>query len=165
MQVNNEFSFIAPLEPVKIKHITSAVYLPHHIIIDLPKGRLRVSGTLNGAPFSLAIRHRRDGSRFFTVGASLRKTAGIEPGDQVCVFFRILNLEKVEFPGEFEYALRQESEARKIGRQFSNAGKYEFIHYIEDIKNMDVRMRRSIEKIRRARLTTLQPQQNKKKNK
>ncbi len=160
MQKRSEFSFIAPLETVKLKHITTAVYLPHHIILDLPKGRVRVSGTLNGCPFSQAIQYRRDGSRFFTVGSGLRREARVEPGAQVSVSFRVLNLDRVELPTTLEAVLHQDSEVRKIGKKFSNPVKYEFTDYIHSIKNMDVRLRRSIEGVQRSKISALQPQQN-----
>lgn len=162
MQVKNEFSFVAPLETVKLKHVTTAVYLPHHVIIDLPKGRLRVSGTINGFPFSLAIQYRRDGSRFFTVGSGLRRDAGIVAGDHVNVSFKILSLKNVEVPSPLDSAINQESEVRKIGRKFSKNVKYDFMNYIHDVKNMDVRIRRSIEKIQRGKIAAPQPQQNRK---
>ena len=163
--MKNEFSFIAPLETVKLKHVTTAIYLPHHVIIDLPRGRLRVSGTLNGAPFSLAIRYGKEGSRFFTVGSALRKEARVAPGDQANVSFKVLNMKNVEVPVLLESVLVQDSEARKIGRRFSANVSYEFVDYIHDVKNMDVRMRRSIEKVQRARITNPTPHPNKKKNK
>ena len=162
MQVKNEFSFVAPLETVKLKHLTTAVYLPHHIIVDLPKGRLRVSGTLNGFPFSLAIQYRRDGSRFFTVGAGLRRDARVVAGDQVSVSFKVLSLKNVELPSVLESVIHQENEVRKIGKKFSGTGKYEFTDYIHEVKNMDVRIRRSIEKIQRGKIAAPLPQQNRK---
>lgn len=162
MQIKNEFSFTAPLETVKLNHITTAVYLPHHIIVELPKGRQRVSGTINGSPFSLAIQYRRDGSRFFTVGAALRKEARIEAGDKVSVSFRILDFHQVELPRTLESVMHQDSEARQLGKKFCKPGKYAFTEYIRTIKNMDVRLKRSIENVQRSRITTLQPQQNRK---
>lgn len=157
-----EFSFVAPLETVKLKHTTTAVYLPHHIIVDLPKGRVRVSGTLNGFPFSQAIQYRKDGSRFFTVGSGLRNEARIEPGDQVNVSFKVLNLHQVELPSTLEAVLHQDNEVKKIEKKFADPVKYEFTDYIHAIKNMDVRLRRSIERVQRGRISVMQPQQNRK---
>lgn len=162
MQMKKQFSFTSLLESVRLNLLTTAVYLPHHIIIELPKGRLRVSGTINGSPFSLAIQYRRDGSRYFTVGSALRKAANIDAGDTVHVSFKVLNLNVVELPDALEVVVHQDNEVKKIGRTFSKPAKETLSDYVSAIKNMDVRMKRSIEKVQRSKIGALQPQPNKK---
>ena len=151
----NEFSFVAPLETIKLKHITTAVFLPHHVTVDLPRGRFRVRGTLNGTPFSKSIQYGKEGSRFFTVSRALREACNIELGDLINISFEVINLEKVDLSLVHESIVVHDSETRKIGRRFSNAGKYDFTTYIDELKKMDVRVRRSIEEVRRATFTAI----------
>lgn len=153
-----QFSFTGQLESVRLNVQTTAVYLPHHIIAELPKGRIRVSGTINGAPFSLAIRFRKDGSRYFTVGSTLRNAARVGPGDNVDIRFRVLDINSVEPPAVLEVVAHEEHEVKSIGRLFSKPGKQILEDYISNVKNMDVRLRRSIDNVRKGRIATgLQP--------
>lgn len=162
--MRTDFTFTSILETIHFNVISAAVFLPHHIIVDLPKGRLRVSGLINGAPFSLAIQYRKDGSRYFTVGAALRKAARIEPGDTVFVSFKVLDLNNVELPEALEFTVRSSIETGKLFRASSGSKKL-LSSYITEAKNIDSRIRHAVEIVQKAKTGLLQPQQNKRKNK
>ena len=162
--MRTDFTFTSILETVHFNVISTAVFLPHHIIVDLPKGRLRVSGLINGAPFSLAIQYRKDGSRYFTVGAALRRAAKIEPGDTVNVSFKVLDLNNVELPEALEFTVRSSIETGKLF-QLPGGSKKILSNYIDQVKNIDSRIRHAVETVQKAKTGLLQRQQNKRKDK
>jgi hypothetical protein len=162
MEIKTQFSFTGILESVRLNLMTTAVFLPHHIIVELPKGRLRVSGSINGAHFSLAIQHRKDGSRFFSVGASLRKSANIQAGDTVEVTFRILDLERVELPEALEVVLHQDKEVRRVSKSLKAQAVKPLGNYVQAIKTMDIRWKNAIEIVQRSKVGNFVPQQNRK---
>jgi hypothetical protein len=161
MQMKTTFTFTSILESVNFNSISTAVFLPHHIIVELPKGKIRVSGIINGAPFSLAIQYRKDGSRYFSVGAPLRKAAKIQAGDKVNVSFRILDLQNVELPESFEYLSREGTSANTI-LPLSDGTKKFLATYIAEVKNIDSRIRRAVETVKKGKAAVMQAQQNKK---
>lgn len=161
-----QFSFTGVLESVRLNVQTTAVYLPHHIIAKLPGGNIRVTGTINGAPFSLAIRFRRNGSRYFTVGTELRNTARITVGDTVDVRFRIIDIHRADPPAILEVVTHHERERRNIQKLDPKGARDVLGNFVADITNMDIRLRRSIENVRKGRVATgLQPHQQRKNRK
>ncbi len=159
-----QFSFTSVLESVRLNVQTTAVYLPHHIIAKLPGGHIRVTGTINGAPFSLAIRFRRDGSRYFTVGSALRRAARIIEGDSVDVRFRVIDLQKAELPAILEVVTLHEREIRSIRTLPKKEGRQVLENFMTDITNMDVRIRRSVENIRKGHIGSEPRPQHQRKN-
>jgi hypothetical protein len=164
MQEIRIYTFDSVLEAVKLNQITTAVFLPHHIIIELPKGRLRVSGTINGTPFSLAIQFKKDGSRYIAIGAGLRRTAKIEVGDELHVAFRVLNLKEVDLPRSFETVLKQDDEVKRISRLILKDTKL-IASFINTAKNLDSRVRKCIEIVQRSKSAGKSRLPNNKKNK
>jgi hypothetical protein len=164
MHLKTEFSFKAVLESVRFNTITTAVFLPHHVIIDLPKGRSKVTGTINGAPFSLSIQYRKEGARYFAIGSALRKAARIEAGDSVEVTFRILSLQKIDYHEVLETVLHHDAEVRKIGRaSFSPVSPHPTLTgFLDAARNMDFRIRKCVEIVQRSKYVSPQPQQKKK---
>ena len=158
-----QFSFKGVLESVRLNVQTTAVYLPHHVIAKLPGGRLRVTGTINGAPFSLAIRFLRNGSRYFTVGSDLRKAARIAEGDSVDVRFRVIDLCSAEPPAILEVVTLHEREIRSI-RTLPQKERQVLENFITDLKNMDVRIRRSVENVRKGHINPEPRPQHQRKN-
>ena len=159
--MRTDFTFTSILETVHFNVVSTAVFLPHHIIVHLPKGRLRVSGLINGAPFSLAIQYRKDGSRYFTVGAALRKAARISPGDTVYVSFKVLDLNHVELPEAFELTVRSSIETGKLFH-LPSGSKQILSSYINEVKNIDSRIRHAVQIVQKAKTGLLQPQQKRK---
>jgi hypothetical protein len=162
MQTKKNYTFIAILETVKRNRLTAAVFLPHHIIIDLPKGRLRVTGIINGEPFSLAIQSRKDGSRFFTIGPSLRNSARLVIGGQARVTFRILGTKLIDLPDNFESVAIMESETRlkKSGHGAKKDGLLS--DYADGIRKLDSRVRKAFDIVQRSKAVPREQQPNKK---
>jgi len=132
--------------------------LPDHIIKKLPAGRVRVEGKLNRVPFALAVQHQKDGSRYFAVSASLRKAAAINVGDKVKVVFQIVDADKLDVPEELEAVLTQDDDARKAWDKLPRGYQRGLIHYITSVKNVDSRIRRSIDIMTRAKIGKLHGQ-------
>jgi hypothetical protein len=164
MQETRIYTFDSVLEAVKFNQITTAVFLPHHTIIELPKGRIRVSGTINGTPFSLAVQFKKDGSRYIAIGAGLRRAAGIEIGDQLHIAFRVLNLKEVDLPRSFENVLKQDDELKRISRIILKDTKL-ITSFVNTAKNLDSRVRKCIEIVQRSKSAGRSSLSNKKKNK
>src|SRR5688572_8161863 len=101
------FRFRAGLVKIKGNLISTAVFLPPDIIKKLPEGRVRTKGTINGIPFALAPQYRKEGGRFFSVSASLRKAAKIREGDQVEIVFKLVDPLQVDMPEELAAVLAQ----------------------------------------------------------
>jgi hypothetical protein len=163
MAAGKIFTFNGVVESVKINLISAAVFLPHHIIIELPKGRLKVSGILNGTPFSLALLYRKELGRYFPISSALRKTANVSPGDSVNITFRIIQTEKVELALPLETVLTEEDKTRKIWKKFSITLQRIVGDYIDSVKRIDMRIRKTIEMIQRSRHNDLQNQPVRKK--
>ena len=161
MQETRIYTFDSVLEAVKLNQITTAVFLPHHIIIEIPKGRIRVSGTINGTPFSLAVQFKRDGSRYIAVGAALRKTARIDVGDKLRIAFRVLNLKEVDPQRTFENVLKQDDEVKRISRISAKDTKL-ITSYVNTAKNLDSRVRKCIEIVQRSKSVNQSPFPNNK---
>lgn len=157
-----DFHFRGKLSPFKGTFLNTVIYLPENIVKALPKGRVRTKGTINGAPFALAPQYKKDGSRFFSVSAALRKAAMIKEGDAVEVKFRLVDAETVDIPEEFEAVLEQDDEARNVWDTFTNGMQRSLIHYVTSVKNVDSRIKRSLELMEKAKTRSLSFQKSKK---
>ena len=143
---------------MKGNFISTVIYLPDEIIESLPKGRVRTKGTINGAPFALAPQYKKDGSRFFSVSASLRRQAKIREGDKVEVIFKLVDPDLVDIPEELEAVLAQDDEGKKVWDEFTRGMQRSIIHYISSVKNVDGRIKRALETIEKAKLGQLSVQ-------
>ena len=156
------FRFQTSLAPVRAAFIKTAIFLPPDIVRQLPKGRVRVEGTFNRAPFALAVLHLKDGSRFFSVSASLRKAAGIKLGDPVAVSFKIVDPDKLDIPEELEAILSEDDQARKAWNKLTRGYQRGLIHYVTSVKNVDSRIRRALDLMNRAKAGLLHGQKTQK---
>lgn len=145
------FRFQTRLSDIDAVFIKTAIFLPDNIIRQLPQGRIRVKGTFNSAPFALAVQNLKDGSRYFSVGAPLRKAANIEVGDTVKVYFRIVDPDLLEIPKELEVVLSQDDEARGVWDEFTTGYQRSLIHYINSVKSVDSRIKRALDLAARAK--------------
>lgn len=155
------FRFITTLSTIKAAFVNTAIFLPEEIIEQLPKGRVRVKGTFSGALFSLAVQHLKDGARYFAVSAPLRKAAGIKPGDKVEVTFKLVDPDKIDIPEELKAVLAQDDLAMKAWKKLSTGYQRSLIHYVTSVKNVDSRIKRSLQLMERAKAGLLHGQKNK----
>ena len=160
-KVATTFEFKTKLSTAKGNFISTVIYLPPAVVKALPKGRVRTKGTLNGVPFALAPMYKKDGMRYFTVSGPLRRTAKIEAGDPVHVKFRLVDPDVIEIPEELEAVLAQDDEALEVWNTFTTGMQRSLIHYITSVKNVDSRIKRSLELMQKAKTRTLSAQKNK----
>lgn len=158
----NSFSFSTKLQSIEGLLAQAAIFLPEAIIKTLPKGRVRAKGTFNQTPFALGVQYKKDGSRFFVVSLVLRKAAKLKIGDAVDVKFKLVDPEKVDLPEELEAVLAQDDEAKKAWDKITPGLQRGIIHYITSTKNIDLRIKRSIQMTNRAKTGTLHTQEQKK---
>lgn len=153
-----EFKFKSRLSPIKGTFLNTVIYIPENVVKDLPKGRIRTKGTINGALFALAPQYKKDGSRYFAVSAALRKAAKINEGDLVEVRFMLVDPDIIEIPEEFAVALEQDEEAKEIWDTFTTGMQRSLIHYVTSVKNVDSRIKRSLELLQKAKTRSLSVQ-------
>ncbi len=139
------YSFTSKLEDVRTGMLTTLVVIPPKIISQLPEGRKRTKGTMNGAAFSLAINNLKSGERYFAVSNALRKAAKISVGDPVQVDFYLVDPSIVELPEELEAVIAQDSDAEKIWQAFTPGRQRSLAHYVNTAKSVDSRIKRSLE--------------------
>jgi len=152
------FQFETRLSEIDAVFIKTAIFLPGKIIRQLPAGRIRVKGTFNNAAFSLAVLHLKDGSRYFSVSAALRRAAKIRVGDPVKVNFKIVNPDKIDIPEELQAILSQDDDARKAWEKLTTGYRRSLIHYVTSVKNVDSRIKRSLDLLNKAKAGLLHGQ-------
>jgi hypothetical protein len=153
------------LEEVKIGFIRTAVFLPREITVLLPKGRKRVKGLMNGAPFSTSIQYKRDGTQFFAINAELREAAAIRPGDPVKVLFTLIKEEAIEIAPELETVIALDDGVGRVWNGFTAGLQKNLTHYVDTAKKLDSRIRKSFELIKKSKLTKAAEQPPKRKTK
>lgn len=152
----SNFRFTTTLASVKgdpnfISTIYTVVFIPDEVVKKLPQGRNRMKGTINGAPFALAVQNLRDGRRYFTVSSSLRRAAKIRGGDKVDVQFRLVDPDRVEMPEELEAVLEQDDAGMQAWKSLTPGLQRSLIHYITSVKNVDSRINRAMFLIEKAK--------------
>lgn len=155
------FRFSATLSPIQGAFIKTAIFLPAHVVHGLPKGRIRVKGMIKDVTFALAVQHLRDGSRYFSVSAALRKAAAIALGDRFQVSFKVVDPDELDMPEELDAVLQQDDQARKVWEEFTTGYQRSLIHYVTSVKSVDSRIKRSLDLLNRAKSGLLQGQKKK----
>jgi hypothetical protein len=158
------FSFSGTLEPLEGVLAEAGIFLPAEIIKKLPAGRVRAEGTINKTSFALGVQYKKDGKRFFVVSLVLRKAARINMGDRVDVKFKLVDPEKVDLPEELEAVLAQDDAGLIAWKKITAGVQRGIIHYILSTKNIDLRIKRSIQMVNRAKAGTLHASTQKKKS-
>lgn len=156
-----KYRFSARLAPIKATFLNTVLFLPAEVVQALPTGRVRAKGTLNGVPFSLAPQYRKDGTRYFSVSASLRKAAGIKEGDMVNCEFTLVDPEKLDIPEELQAVLDQDPEGRQVWETFTTGLKRGLIHYVASVKSSDSRIKRAIGIVEKSKTRSLAAQKKK----
>lgn len=155
------FHFDTRLSEIDGVLIKTAIFLPAEIVRKLPKGRIRTKGTFNDAEFALAVQNLKDGSRYFSVGAPLRKAARIKLGDRVKVSFRIVDADALDIPEELMAVLSQDDAGKKAWDKLTTGYQRSLIHYITSVKNVDSRINRALDLVNRAKSGLLHGQRTK----
>lgn len=144
MNTKTNYTFSGVLQAVEIGFIRTVVFIPQEIIVVLPKGKKKVTGLMNGAPFSLSVQYRKDGTQFFAVSNALREAAAIKPGDPVKVVFSLLD-KGHEFSSQLETRLAPDDDAGRVWNGFTAGLQNGLKHYVNTARNLDSRIRKSFE--------------------
>jgi hypothetical protein len=128
----------------------TAIVVPDEIVRRLPGGRVRVEGTVNGAPFALAVQRAKDGTRYLAASAALRKTAGIDVHDHVRIVCRVVDPDALAVPDELQALLDVDDEARTVWNSFTRGTQRGLVHYVTSVKSSDARIRRAVDFMRKA---------------
>lgn len=104
-----------------------------------------MQGTINGVPFNLASRPLADGTRFLTIGNSLKKALKIQLGDPVLVEFVLVDPDLLEVPQELQTALELDEDAMQFWQQYTTGLKRSLVHYINSAKSTETRIKRALE--------------------
>lgn len=151
-----KYTFETRLKSVHEALVRSILVVPDEIIGSLPKGRIRTKGTLNNkTPFALAIQYKKDGTRYLTVSAQLRREAKIGSGDPVKVTFWLVDKDAVDVPEELQAVLDQDEDAMNLWNTFTAAIQRGLCHYVNSVKSVDSRIKRALEIMEKAKTRQL----------
>lgn len=158
------YTFETQLKKVHDSHVNTIIVVPDKIIKSLPaEGRVRTKGTFNNTPFALAIQFKKDGTRYFSFSAGLRKKARLGSGDPVKVRFWIVDPDLIDVPEELQAVLEQDLDAMKAWNSFTPGLQRGLAHYVNSVKNVDSRIKRAIEMMEKAKYGQLHAQKATKK--
>lgn len=153
------YKFFAAIETLDIGLVQHCIIVPPEILDQLnSKGRIRVKGTMNAVPFSLAIQSKKNGIRYFSVSRDLKKKINVAGGEKIRVQFCLADLEALDMPEEMGILLEQDEEAMTIWNTFTTGAKRGLLHYISSGKSVETRIKRSIEIMNKAKTGMLHMQ-------
>src|SRR5688500_1223911 len=112
-----QFEFSIPLSTIDGVLVKTAIFLPENVVRQLPKGRVRAKGTVNGARFSLGVQHQVGRGSYSSVSAPLRKVAGIKAGDKVEGVSKLVDPERLDIPKELKEVLQQDESGMAAWKQ------------------------------------------------
>ncbi len=146
------YSFAAHVTKIEARFLSHILIIPQEIIEDInQKGRLRVEGTMNGAPFALAIQNLKTGERYFSMSNALRRAAKVQLNEPVKVEFHLVDPNKLDIPEELEAVLAEDPEGKAVFDEMTIGTKRGLVHYITSVKNIDSRVKRALEIIGKAK--------------
>ena len=86
------------------------------------------------------------------------RAAKIRVGDPVRVNFKIVNPDKLDIPEELQAILAQDDDARKAWEKLTTGYRRSLIHYVTSVKNVDSRIKRSLDLLNKAKAGLLHGQ-------
>jgi hypothetical protein len=150
MSSEKSFSFEGIIEHHQGVFRNYSLFVPVHILKQLPsKGRFRMEGTMNGTPFNLAIQNDKELGKYFVISTPFLRELKCKPGEKVSVQFKLVSHEQLEIPEEFLAALEQDPDGHKIFYSFTIGLQRGLVHYIKSAKQIDTRIKRSLELIQK----------------
>jgi outer membrane lipopolysaccharide assembly protein LptE/RlpB len=156
------YSFAARITKIDAKFMSYILIIPQDIIESInAKGRVRVEGTMNGAPFALAIQNLKTGEKYFSMSKSLRKAANVKYSVPVKVEFHLVDPDKLDIPEELTAVLNEDPEGKAIIDEMTVGMKRSLVHYITSVKNVDSRIKRALELVEKAKNRELYGQKDK----
>jgi hypothetical protein len=148
------FRFTAKIEQSgSATFVASIAIVPQEIIDQLPnEKRIRVNGIFqNILPFNLAIQPLRSGEKYLSINAASLKKLKLKIGDPIQIEFSIADNDYMPIPEEFEAVLEQDELGKKLFEKFSVGYRRSILHYVSSAKSIDIRIKRSMEIIEKAK--------------
>jgi hypothetical protein len=146
------FKFSGYLQPLNGTLAYFGLFIPDDVLSEIAaKGRQRVNGKINGYDFDLAIQNVKGGLRYFTISKALRKEAKIALSDLINVEFYLVDGSIVEMPEELIAVLEQDEIGNQIWQKLTAGYQRSLIHYINSTKNIDLRIKRAIYLVNKAK--------------
>lgn len=139
------------VEQTRRRAIVSVVYLPKELVSDLPKNMIHVRGIINGVPFSVVTHSKKNGARFIVIDKKLRAEAKVKAGDNVNINVTVFNPHEVEIPETRDTVAQSEDDPWFIQHAFVPDLKSSLQHCVNDLKAMDLGLKRKLESIQKSR--------------
>ena len=139
------YTFEAMLERPEMRGAWTYVTAPFSVAEEFGvKGRLPVTGTVNGVPFRSSLLPQKGGVHILVVNKDLREGAGVGPGDTArFVLEPDSEPREVELPEELAAALRASQPAADIFARLSYSHQKEYADHITEAKRPETRVRRA----------------------
>ena len=107
------------------------------------RGRVPVTGTINGYPFRSSIFPVGDGGHYMAVNRSVREGAGVAAGDRVKVMMETDTAPRtVAVPADLARAMSKSKTAKARFDKLSYTHRKEYVQWIESAKRSETRARR-----------------------
>jgi len=124
---------------------TTLVRLPETASKELPsRGQVAVHGTINGVEFRTVLEPDGTFGHWIRVGDTLRRAAGISPGDAATIDIRVAEeWPEPSVPQDLEEALAAAPEKiQSLWHEITPMARWEWVRWINATKNPDTRRRR-----------------------
>lgn len=158
------YSFSARITRIEAQQTHYILVVPDELMEQIEaentvtKGRIRVEGTINGAPIALAIQNLKTGERYLTVSGPLRRAAKIQMSVPVKAEFYLVDPEKLDIPEELTAVLNEDPEGKEAFEKLTTGYKRGLVHYITSVKNVDSRIKRALDMVNKAKTGQLYSQ-------
>lgn len=121
--------------------------IPRDVSEALPRrGRTTVKGTFNGFSFQATLDPDGQLGHWLRVGEGLKKAAGVQVGDIVTLDIAPVETEpEPEIPSDFEEALLNVPEARRVWGETTAIARLDWIHWIVSAKQKGTRAKRIVD--------------------
>jgi hypothetical protein len=107
------------------------------------RGRVPVTGTINGYAFRSSIFPAGDGTHYMAVNREVREGAGVAAGDRVAVVMETDTAPRtVVIPPDLDKELSKSTTARVLFDKLSYTHRKEYVQWIESAKRTETRTRR-----------------------
>ena len=114
------------------------------------RGRIPVSGTLNGAPYRSSIMPEGDGTHYLNITKALMAASLTKPGDTVELTMEIDRAERtVEVPEDLTYALAAAPAAKAIFDALAYSHRKQYADWIVSARRPETRRARALKAVER----------------
>jgi hypothetical protein len=107
------------------------------------RGRVSVTGTINGFEFQSSLFPDGEGGFHMMVNKQMQREAGVKPGDVVDVVMRLdAGQRSVAVPADVEAAMKLDKEAQAGFHKMTPSARKEYVDWITSAKQQETRERR-----------------------